>query len=136
MNYVSGKDIGINTKNSIIDIKNIKVENLNAVTANGRIVVENVQNYENSSEINLGFRTKNGEIKANINDMENRGYKIKAQNSNGGINLLIPELLYTTPGKQYNYSKNIEAETSNYNSAPQKVNINAETANGYIEIVK
>jgi predicted membrane protein len=33
-------------------------------------------------------------------------------------------------------SRQAEAETDNYASAAQKVNINAETTNGYIEVIK
>lgn len=136
LNYVIGRDISINTKNSIIDIKNLKAEKLGAYTANGRIVVENVQNYDGASELQMDLRTKNGEIKTNMNDMDNRSYRIKARTSNGGVNLLVPGLLYQNTPRQDGFGKLVEAESSNYNNAPQRVNINAETYNGYIEVVK
>lgn len=136
VNYISGKNINMNTKNSIIDIKNIKVEKLSAANANGRITIENVHNAEGSSEVSLDLKTKNGGIKANLNDMENRACKIHAQTTNGSINLLIPELLYSNPGSQYGSNKLVDAQTANYNNNPQRVNIYAETSNGYIEVVK
>lgn len=136
VNYITGKGININTKNSIIDIKNVKAEKLCAITANGRIAVENVQNIEGSDEINLELKTKNGDIKANMNDMENKAYKVKAQTTNGGINLLIPDLLYAGTSRQYGPGKQVEAQTGNYNNSSQRVNIYAETLNGYIEVVK
>lgn len=136
LNYVIGKEIILNTKNAMIDIKNLKLEKLGAYTTNGRIIIENVQNFEESPEITMELRTKNGEIKTNMNDMENRAYRIKAHTSNGGLNLLIPGLLYTNPVAQGNSLKNAEAETQGFNDAAQKVNIFAETCNAYIEVVK
>ena len=136
-NYIIGKTVNISTKNSIIDIKNIKTEKLSAITANGKIAVENVQNIDGSADISLELKTRNGDIKANINDMENRAYKVQARTTNGGINLLIPELLYSNPGKSFSADKAVDAQTSTYNNdAPQRVNIYAETLNGYIEVVK
>ena len=136
-NYIIGKTVNISTRNSIIDIKNIKTEKLSAITANGKIAVENVQNIDGSADITLELKTKNGDIKANINDMENRAYKVQARTTNGGINLLIPELLYSNPGKSFSPDKAVDAQTSTYNNdAPQRVNIYAETLNGYIEVVK
>lgn len=136
VNYIAGKDIDINTKNSIIDIKNVKAGKLKAITANGRIAVENVQNIDGSDEIALELKTKNGDIKANINDMENRAYKVTAHTTNGGINLLIPELLYSNQERQNGSGKYTEAQTTNYSTTPKRVNIYAETHNGYIEVVK
>lgn len=135
-NYIIGKTVNINTKNSIIDVKNIKTEKLSAITANGKIAVENVQNIDGSADITLELKTKNGDIKANMNDMENRAYKVQARTTNGGINLLIPELLYSNPGKSFSPDKAVDAQSSSYNNAPQRVNIYAETLNGYIEVVK
>jgi hypothetical protein len=136
VNYIIGKKINVNTKNSIIDIKNIKVEKLSAANANGRINVENVQNIDGSPEITLELKTRNGDIKTNLNDMENRACKIHAHTTNGGINLLIPELMYNNPSSQYGPGKSADAQTANYNNTPQRVNIYAETSNGYIEVVK
>jgi len=136
INYVIGRDVDINTKNSIIEIKNLKTEKLGAYTANGRIVVDNIQNCDGASEISIDLKTKNGEIKANMNDTDNKGYKVKARTTNGGINLLIPELLYHNSASQDGFGKSIDAESSNYNTATVRVNINAETVNGYIEVVK
>lgn len=136
LNYVIGREISLNTKNALVDAKNLKVEKLGAYTANGRIIIENVQNYENSTETTMELRTKNGEIKTNMNDMEDRAYRIKARTSNGGINLLVPGLLYRNAPGQGNSWKNVDAETESFENAPQKVTIYAETSNGYIEIVK
>ena len=136
LNYVIGREISLNTKNALVEAKNLKVEKLGAYTVNGRIIIENVQNYENSSETTMELRTKNGEIKTNMNDMENRAYRIKARTSNGGINLLVPGLLYKNAPGQGNSSKNVDAETEGFENAPQKVTIYAETCNGYIEVVK
>jgi len=110
--YVISKDIDINTNNALIDIKHVKVESLKAANMNGRILVENVQNYENSTDINLSLRTTNGGIKVNMNDMENKGYKIKAQAANGGVNLLIPEMLYHNVNRQGATGSLVEAESS------------------------
>lgn len=136
VNYVIGKDIDINTSNSIIDIKHIKAENVKAVTMNSRILVENVQNHENNPEINLFLKTSNGGIKVNMNDMDNRGYKVKAQTTNGGINILIPNMTYNNINKQGIGGSFAEAQSSGYETYPQRVQINAETNNGYIEVVK
>lgn len=136
INYITGKTININTKNSIIDMKNIKTENLSAITANGKISIENVQNIDGSVDITMELKTKNGDIKANMNDMENRAYKVQARTTNGGINLLIPELLYSNSGNSYSPDKIVDAQSSAYSTATQRVNIYAETLNGYIEVVK
>jgi DUF4097 and DUF4098 domain-containing protein YvlB len=136
VNYMIGKDINIGTTNSVIDIKNLKAEKLNAETINGKILLDNIQGYDGSSTVELNLKTKNADIKANMNDSEDKGYKVKAQTSNGGINLLIPNLLYRNAPRYEGMSRQAEAETDNYASAAQKVNINAETTNGYIEVIK
>lgn len=136
ISYITGKDIEINTNNSVIDIKHVKAENIQAVTVNGRILVENVQNYDNASLLNMDLKTANGGIKVNMNDMDNRGYKITAKTTNGGINLLIPQITYNNVNKQGLGGSFIQAESVGYNDFPRHVEINAETQNGYIEVVK
>ncbi|NLV37022.1 MAG: DUF4097 domain-containing protein [Clostridiaceae bacterium] len=134
--YLIGKDINISTKNAAIDIKNLKAEKLDASTINGKITLENLQNLENVTNAELILRTKNADIKANMNDSEDTGYKVLARTSNGGINLLIPNLLYRSAPKVEGATRMSEAETENYASAAQKVNIVVETQNGYIEVIK
>jgi DUF4097 and DUF4098 domain-containing protein YvlB len=136
LSYVLGKSIDINTSNSLIDIKNIKTENIKATTSNSRIFVENIQAYENCPLVSLMLKTSNGGIKVNMNDMDNRGYKVKSHTVNGSINLLIPELTYHNVNKQGLSGSFVEAETIGYNDNSERVYINAETNNGYIEIVK
>jgi DUF4097 and DUF4098 domain-containing protein YvlB len=136
VSYVIGRDIEINTNNSVIDIKHIKAENLKAYTMNGRISVENAQSYEGTTCMNLFLKTSNGGIKINMNDMDSRGYKVKAKTTNGGINLLIPEMTYHNINRQGVGSSFVEAESNGYDSYPLKAFINAETINGYIEVVK
>lgn len=136
VNYMIGRDINIGTTNSVIDIKNLKAEKLNAADMNGKILLDNVQSYDGTSTVELNLKTKNADIKVNMNDTEENGYKVKAQTSNGGINLLIPNLLYRNVPRYEGVSRQAEAETENYASAAQKVNINAETTNGYIEVIK
>lgn len=133
--YVIGKDIDINTVNSLIDIKHIKTQNLNAVSKNGRILIENVHNYQGCLDINMNLKTNQAGIKVNMNDMEKRAYKIKAQTTNADINLLIPDITYKNISKQLSNSF-VEAESSGYEGLEQKVNIVADTQNGDIEIVK
>lgn len=106
------------------------------MTANGKILIDNVQNYDNENMAELTLRTSNADIKANINDSEDKGYKIKAKTSNGDINLLIPNLLYRNAMKPDRFNRQADAETENYAAAAQKVNICAETTNGYIEVIK
>lgn len=134
--YVIGRDIEINTNNSVIDIKHIKAQSIKAVTMNGRIMVENVQNIEHATEALMDLKTSNGGIKVNMNDMDNRGYKVKARTTNGGVNLLIPEMTYYNVNRQSAGSNFVEAESNGYQGYAEKVFINAETINGYIEIVK
>ena len=135
-NYLIGKDIDINTKNSMIDIKNIKAERLGVYTTNGKVLLETLQAYNDANEVNLILRTRNADIKVNLNDPESNGYKVSARTGNGGINLLIPGLLYRNLHNIYESCRQAEAETENYGSAARKVNINAETQNGYIEVIK
>lgn len=136
LTYVTGKDVNINTNNSLIEIKNIKAGNLQAVTTNGRIYLENVQNSDGVSEESMFLKTTNGDIKVNMNDMDSKAYKVKAQTTNGSVNLLIPEMIYHNAGRQANRGNFVDAESSSYEASTQKVNITAETVNGYIEIVK
>jgi DUF4097 and DUF4098 domain-containing protein YvlB len=136
MGYVIGRKIEINTNNSVIDIKHVKSENIRAVTVNGRISVENAQNLEGAPDLNLFLTTANGGIKVNMNDMDNRGYKVKGKTTNGGINLLIPEMTYHNVNRHEAGGSFIEAESNGYESYPERVSITAETVNGYIEIVK
>lgn len=133
--YIIGKDIDINTVNSLIDIKHIKAQNVSAVSKNGRIFIENVHNYQGCGDINMNLKTSQAGIKVNMNDMEKRGYKIKAQTTNADINLLIPEITYKNISKQLTNSF-VEAESSGYEGFEQRVNISAETQNGDVEIVK
>ena len=70
-----------------------------------------------------------------MNDSEDKGYKIKAQTTFGDINLLIPNLLYRNAMRADRMSKQAEAEQK-IASAVQKVNVSAETTNGYIEVIK
>jgi DUF4097 and DUF4098 domain-containing protein YvlB len=136
ISYVIGKAIEINTNNSLIEIKNVKTETVKASTTNGRLFIENVQTYENCSEINLLLKTSNAGIKVNMNDMDNKAYKVKAQTAYGAINLLIPELIYHNINKQSNEKSFVEAESNGYVNYPTKVNIYAETVHGDIEVVK
>ena len=109
---------------------------MKAATADGKILVENVNTTEGASSISLELKARNGDIKINMNDPDERGYKIKARTSNGGVNLLVPGLKYTAPIKQTSTGRYIEASTEDYENYHYKVNIDAETHNGYIEIVK
>lgn len=136
ISYVICKEIDINTNNSVIDIKHIKAEKIEAVTKNGRILVENANLSDNAAELKMNLKTSNGGIKVNMNDIEEKGYKIRAQTTNGGVNLLVPNVQYNRLDKQ-GYSGNfIEAESKGYEGCSEKVIIEAETVNGYIEIVK
>ncbi len=136
MNYIIGDKVDINTSNAVIDIKHLKVRDISAVTINGRINIENAQNPENSSDMNMYLKTSNGGIKVNMNDMDDRVYKIKAHASNGSINLLIPEILYHNVNRKGVTGSFVEAESKDYSSGLSKVNITGETMNGQIEIVK
>lgn len=136
INYLIGRNITINTRNAMIDMKNVKTEKLDACTVNGKILLDNLQSYDNAAEIELLLKTKNADIKTNMNDTEEKGYKVKARTTNGGINLLIPNVLYREAPKTDGFSKQLEAETENYSNALQRVNIIAETLNGYIEVIK
>ena len=136
LSYVICKEIGINTNNSVIDVKHIKAEKIEAFTKNGRILVENVQNYDNSTELKINLKTSNGGIKVNMSDMDDRGYKIKAQTTNGGVNLLVPNIQYNRLDKQGGAGNFVDAESKGYDGFREKVIIEAETVNGYIEIIK
>ena len=136
VSYLIGKDININTQNAAIDIKNLKTGKAIVSSTNGKITLENLQNLENTANIELILKTKNADIKANMNDSEDKGYKVAARTSNAGINLLVPNLLYRNAPKTEGFARQVEAETENYSTATQKVNIYAETQNGYIEVIK
>jgi len=134
--YIISRNIQIDATNSVIDMKNIKAIDISAITMNGRILMENLQNHQDSPEINLLLKTTNGGIKVNMNDMDNKGYKIKALASNGDVNLLIPELMYHNVNKQRTGGNLVEAESNGYGNYTKKVNITAEAINGYVEVVK
>jgi DUF4097 and DUF4098 domain-containing protein YvlB len=136
ISYIVGKNIDIITQNSVIDVKHVKTQNLKAATGNGRITIENVQSYDESSCINMDLKTSNGGIKVNMNDMDNKGYKVMARTTGGGINILIPEITYHNINKNAMGDNYVEAESNNFDSLAEKVVINAQTANGYIEIMK
>lgn len=136
VSYVIAQNVEISTTNSVIDAKNLKAVDFKATTTNGRILAENLQHNEGKSDINVVLKTSNSSIKINMNDMENKAYKVKARTSNGNVNLLVPELTYHNFNKQGYGVSFVEAESSTYNTNPLKVNIDVETANGEIEIVK
>ena len=125
----------MNTNNSVIEIKQVKTANINALTRNGRILVENVHNYRDESDINMNLTTAYAGIKVNMNDMEDKGYRIKGETTNAEINLLIPEITYNNISNQMN-KKFVEAQSSGYDGYENKVNITAHTVSGHIEIVK
>lgn len=134
--YVIGRKIDINTTNAVIDIKHVKTEEINTITTNGRILIENVQTFEGASDINMNLKTTNGGIKVNMNDMESKGYKVKARTTNGSINLLIPEMTYHNVNRHGTGGSFVEAESSGFDAYAEKVSVSAETNNGFIEIVK
>lgn len=136
MNYILGKKIDINTSNAVIDIKHIKVQDVSAVTINGRIALENAQNIDTTTDMNMYLKTSNGGVKVNMNDMDGRVYKVKAHASNGSINLLIPEIVYHNVNRKGVTGSFVEAESKNFETGLNKVIITAETMNGQIEIVK
>jgi predicted membrane protein len=49
---------------------------------------------------------------------------------------LIPEMTYNNVNRQGMGGSFVEAVSTNYENAGKKVNIQAETFNGYIEVVK
>lgn len=136
LSYIIGEKVEINTTNAVIDIKHIKAEDISAVTINGRITLENAQNSDVDKDLNMYLKTSNGGIKVNMNDMDNRVYKVKAHASNGSINLLIPEITYHNVNRTGSAGSFVEAESKDYCAAASKVNITGETMNGQIEIVK
>jgi DUF4097 and DUF4098 domain-containing protein YvlB len=136
ISYVIGGKIDINTSNAVIDIKHIKAKDISAVTMNGRIAIENAQNIEGDADMNMYLKTSNGGIKVNMNDMDSRVYKIKAHASNGSVNLLIPEIVYHNVNRKGATGSFVEAESKDYQTGSNKVNITGETMNGHIEIVK
>jgi DUF4097 and DUF4098 domain-containing protein YvlB len=136
ISYVMGEKINIDANNAVIEIKHLKTDTLTAMTANGKINIENVQNYQDIKDLNMNLKTKNANIKINMNDVNEKGYKIKALTTLNGINLLIPKLKYKTLNKEVNDGNLVEAETENYTLSKERVNINTENKNGYIEIVK
>ncbi len=136
LSYCIGKHIEINTNNSLIDVKHIKADKLKALTMNGRIVIEDVQSFDIDGDTVMDLKTSNSGIKVNMNDMDDRAYKVKAQTTHGGINLLIPDMIYSNIDKGNGSSNVVEANSKNYDEGGRKVNIKAETINGYIEIVK
>jgi len=136
ISYMIGRNVDIITKNAVIDIKHLKVAGIKAVTKNGRINVENVQNYENETDIFLQLTTTNGGIKVNMNDSDNKGYKVSAKTTNGGINLLIPEMIYNNISKKETGLSYVEAISTGFQDFTNKITIEAETTNGFIDIVK
>ena len=135
LSYIIGEKIDINTSNAVVDVKHIKACDINAITINGRINIENAQNID-CNALNLYLKTSNGGIKVNMNDMENRAYKVKARASNGNINLLIPDILYHNIDRKGPVGSFVEAESKGFDTAENKVTISAETVNGQIEVVK
>lgn len=136
LSYVIGKDIEISTTNSGIDVKHLKVAGLKASTSNGKILLENIQNCDGENDINLQLKTSNSVIKIAMDDWSNRGYRIKARTSAGGVNLLIPNIKYNSISKLGPAGNSVDAESEGYESFVNKVTVDAETTNGYIEIVK
>lgn len=136
LGYVSAKTMDLNASNALLDMRNIKSSSLNAVTMNGRISAENLQGMEGEEALKVSFRTSNGNIRINMNDLENKAYRIKARTTNGYINLLIPDLVYKNPVAAGIRSSFTEAESQNYPENPDKVDIIAETTNGIIEVIK
>lgn len=136
VNYATAGEIEITTNNGAIDIKHIKASTIKAGTMNGKIFIENVQNNENVQEIAMNLKASNGGIKINMDDTDNRAYKISAKTTNGGVNLLIPELVYNNINKQGALGSFVEAESNNFSTSNSRVNITAETTNAFIEVVK
>jgi DUF4097 and DUF4098 domain-containing protein YvlB len=136
LRYLNCKEIIADTSNANVDVRHIKTVNLSASAVNGKIVCENIQNIDNSDDLYLKLKTSQGGIKINMNDVDNRGYAIKAKTTNGSINLLVPDLVYKSADNQNHRSHVVIADSQNLDNYGQKVYIDAETQNSYIEIVK
>lgn len=136
LSYLNCKEITVDTTNANIEVKHIKTANLTASTVTGKVVYENIQNIDNSANLYLKIKTAHGGIKINMNDVENRGFSIKAKTTNGSINLLVPDLVYKSADSQNHRSHVVIADSQNLDDFSQKVYIDAETQNSYIEIVK
>ena len=132
--HVIGKNIDFTTSNSNIDLKNIKLKTLRVETKNARILADNLQNNEDTNLMKLNMFTTNANIKVNMNDTAEKGYKVSAKTTNGEINLLIPDLL--SNNNQTSKKCTAEAESNGYDNYTSKVDLVLETSNGNIEIVK
>jgi len=95
-----------------------------------------MQNADGVEEAIINLKTTNGGIKVAMNDMNYRAYRVKGRTSNGGINLLIPELTYHNVNRSNTSGSFVEAESLKYNTSTQRVSIVAETNNGGIEVAQ
>lgn len=142
---LKGSVFHADTSNGRVEMMGLEGEEYIADTSNGSIVIEgkgriftcdtsngsvNLKpSFSHSGEIKV--ETSNGRIRITLPDEEEKGYKIKARTSMGGIKLNIPNLVYQERSDSFT-QKNLVASSENFQDKPVKINIDATTSMGSI----
>ncbi|MCL2741683.1 MAG: DUF4097 family beta strand repeat-containing protein, partial [Oscillospiraceae bacterium] len=129
--YASAGRMRLTTKNAIVEFKHVKAGELHAESTNGRICGENVINADGFETLRIEASTSNSQVKINMFDMDDRGYRLECK-ARQGVDYLVPNIEYGRKGED----GTICAESVGYGDYAKKVRIKAECVNGSIEIMK
>lgn len=121
------------TSNGKVEIEDCKLDKLDAKTSNGAIVLSRL-NKMTSAEGHYNLRTSNGKIIMELQENENFGCMIDAITSLGSITIDLPQLNYFVDKKTHSMQSAAKIKSANFDSAADKIFINAHTSNSSIAI--
>lgn len=130
---VSARTASIRTSNSKIEIEDGHLDNIDAKTSNAAIMV---RSYRKGVSLNSNYvlNTSNGKIDIGMAEAEGFEYMVDAHTTNGNIDVNLKGLAYENK-KNTNMQNNIQIKGENYDTASNKILINATTSNAQINIV-
>ncbi|HOE57916.1 MAG TPA: DUF4097 family beta strand repeat-containing protein, partial [Bacillota bacterium] len=133
MDNVSARTASIRTSNSKIEIEDGHLDNIDAKTSNAAIMV---RSYRKGVSLNSNYvlNTSNGKIDIGMAEAEGFEYMVDAHTTNGNIDVNLKGLAYENK-KNTNMQNNIQIKGENYDTASNKILINATTSNAQINIV-
>jgi len=103
----------------------LEAEDVSARTTNGRITLEVPSQMSGSYDLS----STNGNIEVSVSPSQDVGFKVDLSVSNGVTSISLPDLDYTT-----NTAKHKVAETEGYSSMSVKIEVEASTTNGNVEV--
>lgn len=134
LDNVSARTANIRTSNSKVEIEDSHLDNIDAKTSNAAIVVRSSRKGVSLTS-NYILSTSNGKIDVGIAEAEGFEYMVDAHTTIGNIDINLTNLAYAMDKKNVGMQSNIQIKGENYDTASNKILINATTSNAPISIV-